>query len=177
MSSQSKLSWHDMRAAAKMIPPILQCCPTMSEVDVGGIGNRQWTFPPISPDILLPCDRWKQRGSLRKWCLTRKCLWSKGGSLNFSMQKKIEPIDVHWHWRMFVKTKQWMWAQWGSGWCVSAVATATVSHLGWCRSLWVWHAGCWSSLVKCTANGDHHVEKLYFVAVNLLYQIVSLCTL
>jgi hypothetical protein len=30
---------------------------------------------------------------------------------------------------------------------------------------------------KCIANGDDYVEKLCFVAKNLLYQIVLLCSL
>ena len=47
------------------------------------------------------------------------------------MWKKLHPvtfIDACW---MFTETKQWMLAQWGSGWRVSAVATATykTSHV------------------------------------------------
>ena len=47
------------------------------------------------------------------------------------MQKKIHPvtlIDACW---TFTETKQWMLAQWGGGWCVSAVSTAAwkTSHL------------------------------------------------
>jgi hypothetical protein len=41
-----------------------------------------------------------------------------------SMLKKLHPltiIDTSW---TIMKTQQWIWAQWGCGWCVSAVATA-----------------------------------------------------
>jgi len=41
-------------------------------------GSRGWTFPPIFPYILLPCDRWHQRGNLTKRRLIWKCVWSKG---------------------------------------------------------------------------------------------------
>ena len=50
-------------------------------------GSRGWTFPPISCYILLLCDRWQQRDSPTKWCLTWKRTWSKGGALSSSMQK------------------------------------------------------------------------------------------
>ena len=55
-------------------------------------GSRGWTFPPISHYMLLLCDKWQQRGSLTEWCLTGKCVWIKGVSLNFSMQKKQYPL-------------------------------------------------------------------------------------
>jgi len=58
-------------------------------------GSRDCTFPPISHYILLPCDRWKQRGSLTEWHLTWKCIWSKGVSLNSSLQKN-GPIGIYW---------------------------------------------------------------------------------
>ena len=53
-----------------------------------------WTFQLIFHDILLLCDRWLQRGCLIKWCLTQKCIWSKGMELNSSMWKKN---GIHWH--------------------------------------------------------------------------------
>jgi len=30
-------------------------------------GSRGRTFPPVLHDVLLPCDRWQQRGSLTQW--------------------------------------------------------------------------------------------------------------
>ena len=76
------------RNATKVMPPILFCWATVSEVDVGGSDSRGWTFPPIFDCILLLCDRGQQRSSL-----TWKRAWSKGVSLNFAIPKN----DTRWH--------------------------------------------------------------------------------
>jgi len=94
-------------------------------------GSTGWTFPPTFHYILLPCDEWQQRDSVTKRHLTWKCGWRKGVSLNSTMQKKQHPLTFINPCWMFLETIQWMWAQWGGGWCVSAVATA--GHLCWCR--------------------------------------------
>ena len=60
-------------------------------------GSRGWAFPTILHYMLLPCDRWQQRGSLTKWRQSWKCVWSKGVSMNSSMWKKMAPTDIHWH--------------------------------------------------------------------------------
>jgi len=113
-------------------------------------GSRDWTFPMILHFMSLPCDRWQQRGSLTKWCLTWKCIWSKDVEFYSSMWKKKWPllifIDACW---MFVDTKQRLWAQRGGRWCISAAETAmTVGHLCWCRYLQIQYAGFCSLLVK-----------------------------
>ena len=68
----------------------------------------------------------------------------------------LTPIEIQkWHpltfinacW-MFTEAKQWMWAQWGRGRCASAVSTATVGQLHWCRFLQAEHAGSCSLPVK-----------------------------
>jgi len=59
-------------------------------------GNRGWTFPPIFHYILLPCDRWQQRGTVTEWHLIWECVWSEGMELNSSMQKKMAPTDICW---------------------------------------------------------------------------------
>ena len=46
-----------------------------------------------------------------------------------------------------------------------------------CRFLRAQHAGSSSLLAKCTASVGDYVEKWCFVAENLLYQIVLLCSL
>ena len=56
-------------------------------------GSKAWTFPPIS-HCMLPCDRWQQRGTLTQCLLTWKSVWSKGVSLNSSMQKRN---CTYWH--------------------------------------------------------------------------------
>ena len=86
--------------------------------------SRGWTFSPISCNMLLLCDRWQQRCSLTEWHLTWRCIWSRCVELNSSVQKKWHPltfISTYW---LFMETKEWMRAQWGCGWCISAVATA-----------------------------------------------------
>jgi len=59
-------------------------------------GSRGWNFSTVFHYILLPCDRWQQRGSLTKWHLKWKCVWSRSVLSNSSMQKKTTPIDIHW---------------------------------------------------------------------------------
>ena len=63
-----------MRAALKAMPPILLCWPMTSEADGGGMAEAAVTYLTISHYVLLPWDRWQQRGKMTKWCLTRKCL-------------------------------------------------------------------------------------------------------
>ena len=94
----------------------------MSEANDGGMAVE--VEPSHQYFTVLLCDRWQQRGSLTKWCLTWKYVWSKGVSLDSSMLKKWHPlafIDACW---MSMETKQWVWAQWGGGWCISTVVTA-----------------------------------------------------
>jgi len=86
--------------------------------------SRGWTFPPIFCYILWLCDRWQQRGPLTKWCVTYECGWSKGASLNYSMQKKWCPLTFTnfaehlWrpnsgfeHSEVMGGTFQWWWQQ------------------------------------------------------------------
>ena len=85
-------------------------------------GRKGWTFPPVFHSMLLPCDRWQPRGSLTERCLTWKCTWSR------SVWNWIPPCrnsGTHWHplTRAEVdrdQTKQWTWAQWWGGYCVSS---------------------------------------------------------
>ena len=89
--------------------------------------SRGWTFPTIFCYILFLCDRWQQRGCMTDWCLTWKCIWREGASLNSSTWKKTALIDIHWCLlNVEMETKQWMSAHFGGGWCISAVVTATV---------------------------------------------------
>ena len=60
-------------------------------------------------------------------------------------------IDACWK---FMETKRWMWAQWGSGWCVSAVVTAIwkTSHVPDC------HDSCHT--MKWRASQSTHLNIL-----------------
>ena len=107
-------------------------------------GSRGWTFLPTFGNVLLPCERWQQRNSLTQWCLTWERVWSKHVELNSSMLKKwclLMFINICW---MFMETKQWMLAQWGGRWCISAVVTVKwkKSHVpGGRADFWVQHVG------------------------------------
>jgi hypothetical protein len=108
------------------MPPVLLCWSTTSEVDVG--------------DMTVEVEPSRQYAV--KFCChatddSRRAVWhgSEYGAkvCNWipSYKKKLHPvtlIDACW---TFTETKQWMLTQWGCGWCVSAVATATwkTSHV------------------------------------------------
>jgi len=140
-------------------------------------GSRGWTLPPVSHYMFLLCDRWQQRGKLGTLLVFDTEVWMK------HMYRWITPCGkkgTHWHSLILVKCcwrPKWMWAQWSSGWCISAVVPVTVSHPT--------GADCYKRDVralvhhwwKCIANGGDYVEKEYFVAENLLYQIVLVCFL
>ena len=116
---------HYTRAGPKVVPPVLWAHNVSGRYwRYSSIG---WTFPPISHYMLLPYNRWQQRGSLTEWRLTWKCVWSKGGSQNSSMQKKRHPLTSADGFSVFLHTNQWMWAQWSGGWCVSSLVPVAVS--------------------------------------------------
>ena len=142
-------------------------------------GSRGWTFPPIFHYMLLPCDRWQQRGSLAKRCLTWKCLWSKGVSLNSSVQKKNGRLTLTDTYGTFLETKQKTWTQWGGGWCTSAVVTMAYKtnhisddHGDFYNNSMQAHAHRWQ---KCITKGGEYVEIQCFVAVFVLSNSV-LCS-
>ena len=157
------------RAALKVMPPIILAHSIRGEC--WWYGSRGWTFPPTFHSILLLCDRWQQMDRLTKCCLTWKCRWSKGVSLNSSMWKKwhiLTFIDASW---TFMETTQ---VSTGSGLCFSAVAA--VGHLHWRRFLWVWHVDSCLLLVKIQSQWWRLCWKIVFLTENLLYQIVLMCS-
>jgi len=86
-----------MKAAPKVMPPILLCWPMTTEVDVGGMAievkpifHQRW-FHQYS--ITFCCHLTDgSRGALTKWRLTCNCGGSNGVSLNSSMQNKWHPL-------------------------------------------------------------------------------------
>ena len=78
----------------------------------------------------------------------QRCRWSKGVELNSCMSKKRYPLTSAVACWTFVETKQWLWAQEGSGWCISAVLTVVDAHLFWNTFIWVWRSGSWTLLMK-----------------------------
>ena len=123
------------------MPPMSWCWPTMSEADVGGMAVNA----EPSHQYPVTCCCCVMDGS-------RGALWHNGDWYGSAYEakmchwtplcgKKWHPlgfVDTYW---MFMETKQRMWAQWGSGWCISAMATATVGRFHWCRLLQEQHEG------------------------------------
>jgi len=75
MSHCSKLEAQNIkqlctRATLKVLSSILLSWPMTSEVDAGGMVVK--VEPSHQHPVLLPCDRWQQRGSLTNWHLTWK---------------------------------------------------------------------------------------------------------
>jgi len=105
-----------------------------------------------------------------QWLLMWNCTWSKGVRLNSSVWKKWHTLTFIGACWTLMEIKQWMWAQWGSGWSVSAVTTATVGHLCWYWFLREQHAGSCSSLVK----KRWWLLKMVFCSWDLLYPIMFL---
>ena len=102
-------------------------------------GSRGWTFPPIS------YSRWQQRGSLTKWCLTWKGMWSKGVGLNSSKWGKLHPLNVSGDQNVNVSpVSRWV-MHFSSG--DSDMRDKPCSGQP-CRFLWAQHAGSCSLLVK-----------------------------
>ena len=146
-----------MRAALKVMSPVLLCQNHHTRCRCRWDGNRGWTFPPIFHYMLLPCDRWQQRGSLTERSLTWKYIWNKDVSLNSSMGKKWYPLtftDACW---TFMETKQRMWAQWGVWNTVKWWVTSTDADICKHGTQTLFH--CWW---KCIANGGDYVEKIVF---------------
>jgi len=145
-----KISSHKQTAAPdftgadpKVMPPILVLWPPTSEVNGGG----------MAVEVEL-----SQQYSITFFChmtySSREAVWHNsvwhGSPYETKMWEIIPPcgkngafIDAWW---MLMEAKQWTWAQWNSGWCVSAVGT--VGHLRWCRLLQAWHAGFCSQLAR-----------------------------
>ena len=107
------------------MPPILLCWPTSSEANVVGMAVQ--VEPSRQYSVKFRCRATDDsRGAVWQngvwhWTAyeTKACNWIP------PCGKKLHPmtfIDACW---TFTETKRWMLAQWGGGWRISAVATAT----------------------------------------------------
>ena len=123
-------------------------------------GSRGWTFPPIFHYMLLPCDRWQQRGSLTIWRLIQKFIWSKRVWLYCSMRED----GSYWYSSVFTEH---LWRP--NSRCSHHEAVGGAFQQWWQRQ-WVTFTGadcykhsmqalvhCWW---KCIANSDDCVEKM-----------------
>jgi len=120
-------------AALKIMSPISLSQLTISEVDVDCMAVE--VEPSHQYSITCCCHMtdsswgtvWQNGGWHESMDEAKVCHW-------------IPPCGKKWHpltftdaCETFVETKQWVWAQWGSGWCVSEVATTTwkTSHVAY----------------------------------------------
>jgi len=105
----------------KVMPPILLCWTRMSETDVGSMAEE--AEPSCQSSVMFCChvtnisrgtvlENGVWHGSVKQMCVIELFHQEKCHPLTF--------IDAYW---TSVETKQWMWAQWGSGCCISAVVT------------------------------------------------------
>ena len=147
-----------------------------SEADVGGM-EVEGNLPPNIPFHVVAMWLMAAEGqsdtmaSDMEVCMKQRCV------TEFLHAEKTASIDTHQCFWMFMETKQWMWAQWGSGWCISAVATATLFTSAGANFYKHGMQAIVHHWQNCTANAGGHPEKYCFVAENFLYQIVLLCSL
>ena len=137
-------------------------------------GSWGWTFPPVSCCMLLLHDRWQWIDSLGEWHLTWRYRWSKRVSLNSSMQQKLHPLTFISTYECFLRPVS------------GCEHSEVVGHVfqQWQQQQWVTSTGCYEHgtqalahcLWKWRANGGDCVEK-YFIAENLLYRTLLLCSL
>jgi len=100
ISGDGCIYWQgNMRDDLKVMTPVLSCWPRSK---YWWYGSRGWIFPPTYCYILFLWDMWQQRGNLTKWCLTQKCVWSKGVSLNLHVEKNCTC------WHSLLPAKLWI---------------------------------------------------------------------
>ena len=156
-----------------------QCLITFSEKKFFLLPNLNlpWCNLRLFPLVLLPVTHEKSSTAVEVelshqypitccCCVTdgsRGAIWQNGfwlGSVDRAKvchwippcRKKCNPLTFISAFWKFLETKQWVRAEWGGGWCVSALATATDCYKHGIQAL-VHH--WW----KCIANGDDCVEK------------------
>lgn len=133
-------------------------------------GSSSWTFPSIFCYISLLCDKWQQR---KKCSLTQKCIWRKGVSLNFSVQKKK---CTHWHFCMLTNH---LWRP-SSGCEFSEVVGGVFKwHFKWpCPAVTPWNKEYFDQLMFTNyLVVVTMLKNKCFVAENLLYQTILMCSL
>ena len=134
--NESQESQINVRAALKWMPPILFCWAAISEGDVGGMAGEA-----------APSHQYSGAFCCHVTHSSRGAVWQNAFSGSMTKQRRvIEFLHVRKngaHWHSLMETRQWMWAQGGSGWCIPAVVTA--GQLRWCRCLQALHAGSSSS--------------------------------
>ena len=114
--------------------------------------SRDWTFSPISPYIFC-CVTDGSRGTVWQNGIWHEVHMKQRCGIEFLHMEKMAPIDTCW----VFEISQWMWAQRGGEWCLSAVLTVTVVTLTG-ADFWLWHASSGSSLAYLMV----YVRKIMF---------------
>jgi len=169
------------RAALKVMPPVLSCCHMTSEADVTGMAVE------VRPSHQYPvtfscCAADGSRGTLTKWHLTWKCIWSKGLELNSFVRTKQPTTaftDTHW---TFMENKKWMWTvdvEWHTvNSCVVHFSSGDrqwqwVNSVG--RFLQVQHAGFYSLLAKIHSWWQWLWKTRVMYLLELCYSALCFC--
>jgi len=126
---------------------IMLCWPTKLEADVGGMAVASEPSTNIPLHFVAVWQMAAEGHSDRMVSDMEERMKQRYGTEFLCVEKmqQLSFTDVCW---TFLEDKEWMWAQWGSGWCISAVATATEDHLCCCRFLWAWLANSCSLVAK-----------------------------
>ena len=156
------------------MPPIVLCWPTMSEADVGGMAVEIEPSCEYSVKFCYPTTDGSRgangiwHGSAyegKVWNLIPPC-------------GKVAPIDilqpllnVYGDQVVYVSTEGRWVAHFRGG--NSGSGPPLLVQIFFVHRVQAF-AHCWQ---KCVANGGDYVEKQCFVAENLFYQIVPLCSL
>jgi len=154
------------------MPPILFYWPMTSEAGVGAMAVE--AEPSQQYSITLSCHVTDgSRGAVWQNNIWHGGVYETKRCVIESLHaEKMTPIDIHWLLMNIYGDWKWMWAQWGGGWCVSAVVTEM-----WMTSLGRnGHVDLKMVVEMCSYQWDY-IEEQCFVTENLLCQVVLLCSL
>ena len=141
------------RAVPKVVPTVVLCWPTISEADVGGMAV--WVEPSHQYSVTCCCHVTDgSRGAV--W---QNSVWH--GSMDEAKVCHCIPLhkDIRW---TLLEGNQWMWTQWGSGWCFSSDSGE-----------WLWTTSTGADVYehsmqalvqhwwKCIASGGDYAEKVF----------------
>jgi len=167
-----------MRAAPKVMPPILWSWPTMSEVDAGGMAVE--AEPSHQCSITCCC---RMTDGSREGHSDRMASDMEGKAEEAKVWNWIPPCRKKWHplpfmdtcW-MFIETNQQMWALWGwvvrfsSGDCGSPLLVKIFAFVA-CRLLFIvgehskWWCLCWKTMFGSWEFAQSNSVTVQFVAV------------
>ena len=156
------------KAALKVVPPILLCCPTRWGMDIDGM--EVVAEPSHQHPITFSCHATDDGSRVWQNGVWHGCMYEVKVCHWIFLVEKVAPIDIHQcllnvcgyehsegvgsAFQQGQQQQEWQATFWTAVWIFTSVA-------------------CWWN---CIANVDC-VEEEYFVAESFLYQIVLLCSL